>query len=275
MITLVTTVFLASLLGSLHCAGMCGPFVAFAVGQPTGENNASRTHLQLAYHGGRLVTYTLLGAAAGATGALLDLTWALAGMQPVAMALAGGLMVGLGCIELLRSRGYRIALFHPPKLLVKTVQRGQRLAMALQPTRRALVIGLLTTLLPCGWLYAFAITAAGTGSPLTGAVVMAVFWVGTLPVLISLGVGLQAALGALGKRLPSVSAIALIAVGLFTLAGRFQLDPSSLAKVVTQQQSTQHLEGSSGPSVPNPNELPPCCQEKLGSELESELPATP
>ena len=32
MIALLTTVFVASLVGSLHCAGMCGPFVAVAVG---------------------------------------------------------------------------------------------------------------------------------------------------------------------------------------------------------------------------------------------------
>ncbi len=126
--------------------------------------------------------------------------------------------------------------------------------LKLQPTQRALAIGLLTTLLPCGWLYAFALTAAGTGSPIYGAVVMAVFWVGTLPVLVSLGASVQLALGVLGKRLPVLCAMALIAVGLMTIGGRMGLEPAALA---------QAIEGASpdGASVPDPSELPPCCRE--------------
>lgn len=252
MIAPVTTIFVASLLGSSHCAGMCGPFVAFALGQP-GEGS-SRWKLQVAYHGGRLITYTILGAAAGSLGALVDMTSTLAGLQPIAMALAGGLMVALGVTELLRHFGHRIAHIQPPKLLVQTVQRGQRMALAMRPGRRALAIGLLTTLLPCGWLYAFALTAAGTGSPLYGAVVMLVFWAGTLPVLVSLGAGIQAALGLLGKRLPAVCAIALIVVGLTTLAGRMNLDSNAIA------QSLESKHSATDSSVPDPNELPPCCQ---------------
>lgn len=259
MTTLVITVLLASLLGSLHCAGMCGPFVAFAVGQPNGST--SRATLQFAYHGGRLITYTLLGAAAGAAGALIDLTSALAGVQPIAMALAGGMMIVLGLAELLRYYGHRLPSVHPPAFLVKTVQRGQRLAMTLQPTRRALVIGLLTTLLPCGWLYAFAITAAGTGQPGLGAVVMAVFWVGTLPVLMTVGVGVQAALGMFGKRLPVLCGIALVVVGLSTLMGRFALTPEALAQAVQSDAAQRSGTVSTDAVVPDPNELPACCRE--------------
>ncbi|QDU55753.1 sulfite exporter TauE/SafE family protein [Aeoliella mucimassa] len=251
MIAQVVTVFVASLLGSPHCAGMCGPFVAFAVGQSS--DGTSRWHLQFAYHGGRLVTYALLGAVAGSLGALIDLTSTLAGLQPVATALAGGLMIAMGVTELLRHFGHRIGKLHPPAVLVKAVQRGQRLAMKLTPFKRALAIGLLTTLLPCGWLYMFALTAAGTGNPVAGAVVMAVFWAGTLPILVSLGAGVQAAVGILGKRLPLVCATALIAVGLMTLVGRLGLEPEALAHSVEQRQPA-------GQDAPDPNELPPCCR---------------
>ncbi len=260
MIPLVATVFFASLLGSLHCAGMCGPFVAFAVGQ-TGDE-PSRVTLHLAYHGGRLVTYALLGAVAGSLGALLDMTSALAGLQPVAMALAGGLMIVFGMAELLRQFGHRIAHIRPPKLLVQTVHRGQRLALALSPTRRALAIGLLTTLLPCGWLYAFALTAAGTGNLFYGAVVMAVFWVGTLPVLLSLGASVQFAMGAFGKRTPLLAALALIVVGLTTIGGRMGLEPAALARAVEASHLTNEV------AVPDPGELPPCCRETVENRPE-------
>ena len=61
---LVVTVFTMSVLGSLHCAGMCGGLMFFALGsdQSDDEDGTTRKHskirLQFAYHGGRLVTYT-------------------------------------------------------------------------------------------------------------------------------------------------------------------------------------------------------------------------
>ena len=61
----LATVVIASFVGSLHCTVMCGPLVAFAVGNPTGERRASRVGLHAAYHGGRLSTYSLVGGSAG------------------------------------------------------------------------------------------------------------------------------------------------------------------------------------------------------------------
>ena len=250
MMAMLVAVFAASLLGSVHCAGMCGPFVAFAVGQPS--DGTSRTRLHFAYHGGRLVTYMLLGAAAGAAGALLDLASSLAGLQPIAMALAGTLMIGFGVAELLRQYGRRVALVEPPRFLAKLVQRGQRVALKFPPTKRALAIGLLTTLLPCGWLYAFAITAAGTGSAAYGALVMALFWTGTLPILISVGVGTRALLGTLGKRMPLLCALALIIVGTTTLVGRASLTPAALAKAAAAN--------AEAGAPPDSDQVPACCQ---------------
>jgi sulfite exporter TauE/SafE len=88
------------------------------------------------------------------------------------------------------------------------------------PARRALVMGLLTACLPCGWLYAFVVAAAGTGSPLGGAGLMAVFWLGTLPVMVGLGVGVRALARPLGRLLPVGCAVAMIVVGLLAVAGR-------------------------------------------------------
>jgi sulfite exporter TauE/SafE len=43
--------------------------------------------------------------------------------------------------------------------------------------------GLISTWLPCGWLYVFAIAAAGAGGVAWGMLLMTAFWVGTLPLL--------------------------------------------------------------------------------------------
>ena len=54
---LLFAVVIASFVGSLHCVGMCGPLVAFAVSDPQGRKAASPVRLHAAYHGGRLLTY--------------------------------------------------------------------------------------------------------------------------------------------------------------------------------------------------------------------------
>ncbi|XAL99333.1 sulfite exporter TauE/SafE family protein [Phycisphaeraceae bacterium D3-23] len=227
MTALIAAVFIASVLGSLHCAGMCGAFVAFAVGgmdAPAGK----RARLHAAYNGGRLVTYMLLGAAAGSIGALLDLGGALAGLSRVAAVIAGVMMVGFGVVALTHAMGKSTMRWPVPAFMQRAMMAGQTFAMKLTPTRRAVVIGLLTTLLPCGWLYAFAITAAGTASPSWGAVTMAVFWLGTLPVMVSLGACVQKLTGTVGRQLPVVTALAVIVVGLWTLAGRAGLDAQAI-----------------------------------------------
>src|SRR6266700_1728996 len=88
MTALVIAIFAASVLGSFHCAGMCGAFLALASGDASG---GWRKHMRLqgAYHVGRLISYLALGAAAGSVGRLIDLAGALAGIRPLAAAFAG------------------------------------------------------------------------------------------------------------------------------------------------------------------------------------------
>lgn len=258
MIALISAVFVASLVGSLHCAGMCGAFVAFAVTDPQGKPG-QRAMLNVAYHGGRLTTYVALGIAAGSVGALLDLSGALVGLSQVAMSIAGGVMVVFGLSAGLAAMGKRSIRVPVPRIMHQMLSRGHRLAMRFSPVKRALVIGLLTTLLPCGWLYAFAAVAGGTASPILGGLTMAVFWLGTLPVLVSLGVGVQRVGGILGQKLPHATALALILVGLWTLIGRGGLDAQSLAA----QQPVVHDTVSATAAVQTIGETTPsCCESK-------------
>jgi sulfite exporter TauE/SafE len=76
--------------------------------------------------------------------------------------------------------------------------------------------------MPCGWLYVFVATAASTGSAPGGAVVMAAFWAGTVPVLAGVGALAQRAAGPLRARLPVVTAALLVVLGVLTVAGKLQ-----------------------------------------------------
>ncbi|MEM1329770.1 MAG: sulfite exporter TauE/SafE family protein [Planctomycetota bacterium] len=227
ILPLIAAVFAASVLGSMHCAGMCGAFLAFAVQPGSKGSEGGRRDalwpLHSAYHVGRLLTYTLLGFAAGGLGAAIDLGGRAAGVQRAALIGAGGLMVFFGVVAILRQVGMRLPRAPLPRAWRELIGKGQRLAFEMPPLARAWSIGLLTPMLPCGWLYAFAVLAAGTGEPVAGGLVMAVFWVGTLPVLIGLGVGVQAMTGVLRRHMPLLTSLAVVAVGLWTLLGRAPL----------------------------------------------------
>ncbi|HWB20375.1 MAG TPA: sulfite exporter TauE/SafE family protein [Phycisphaerales bacterium] len=260
MIALVTAIFLASVLGSLHCAGMCGAFLAIAVNS---EQGASKTRLQIMYHSGRLLTYAVFGACAGGLGLLLDAGGVLIGMQRMATVIAGFTVATFGVLLLLRSAGMRTGRINPPKFLQSLVFWGHRVSDTMPASRRALVIGLLTAFLPCGWLWAFVITAAGTGSVALGALCMFVFWLGTLPVMVSLGAGIQSLSGWLGRKAPLVTACVLVACGLWTVSGRW-----ALADVVHRDDATlfaAHAEHSDEPATvveSISSAKPSCCQHE-------------
>jgi len=248
MPTLISAIFFASILGSLHCAGMCGAFLAIAVG----DSGSWRRHvaLQSAYHGGRLVSYTILGLAAGTVGHFVDLGGALAGLSRVATAVAGATIVVFAIVTLLQVTGVSRARLHPPEWMSAWVHAGHRVAMARPPVVRAGMIGLFTTLLPCGWLYAFVAASAGTASPWLGALTMSVFWLGTLPVMVGAGAGIKTILGPLGRRMPVVTCVALICIGTWTLLGRTGLDAVVLAAHVH------------GPTTQGVVDKPECCKER-------------
>lgn len=219
MIALALSVLAASLLGSPHCAGMCGGLVAvYARGQP--GRVASRWLDHLAYNGGRLVGYALLGAACGLLGGAVDLTGALAGVHEAAAGVAGILIALWGGLSLAEALGARPPIPGPPRALGRLVARGMAAVAPASPTSRALVMGLLTAGLPCGWLYLFVVTAGGTGTPWGGAAVMGLFWLGTLPVMVGLGVGVRALARPLTRVLPVGFAVAMIVLGLLAVAGR-------------------------------------------------------
>ena len=225
MLALAGTIFVASLLGSAHCAGMCGPFVCFYAGA---DDRASGWG-HLAYNGGRLVSYLVLGTIAGLLGAGVEQVGAGVGVARSAGIVAGVLMIAWGVFTLLSLRGVSLPTLAPLAGAQRWMAARLRDVRDLPPTVRALTIGLLTTLLPCGWLYAFVVTAAGTGSVRGALALMTVFWLGTLPVMLAFGVGIRRLAGPLRAKLPMLSAIVIVLVGMMSLTGRLRLDPATVA----------------------------------------------
>ncbi|MEO1230644.1 MAG: sulfite exporter TauE/SafE family protein [Myxococcota bacterium] len=214
---LLSTVLLASFVGSLHCFGMCGGFVGFYAGAGRGTS-AWLSHG--AYNGGRLLTYVGLGALAGGLGATFEALPGLAHIERAAGLVAGVLIVAWGLLLLLQALGARWATLPGSYTLGRQVTRVLGRLADEPPLLRALLLGLSSTLLPCGWLYGFVTAAAGTGDPGRGAMVLFAFWLGTVPAMLFAGQGFSALAKRLGSRLGLLMPLLLIAMGLATLVGR-------------------------------------------------------
>lgn len=227
MIPLVAAILASSLVGSFHCAGMCGAFLALAV-TPSGklEDLANTSHTTnrsarlIQYNLGRLIAYTTLGALAGLVGSAIDLGGAVAGVQRFAAIGAAVISLAFGLSLVSRSMGRKHWTIPLPRPIRSVAAVAFRAADRMPLSARPLAIGLATGLLPCGWLWVFVATAAGTANIASGAVVMMAFWLGTLPVMVALGAGLQRFFGAAGRRLPLSAAIALVLVSIATIAVR-------------------------------------------------------
>lgn len=217
MTPLALPVLLASLAGGLHCVAMCGPFSAAAGGFEAGR--AGSLSRQVAYHAGRLAAYAALGALAGGVGGLLDLGGALAGVARISAIVAGASLVVFG-VSALWPRRDLIELGRGPKASARWLARLLAWGASRAPLERAFVLGLATAFVPCGWLYAFVMTAAGTGAIVPALTVMLAFWAGTVPWLLGASFGIRALVPRLGARVRTASACLVAIAGLAILVLR-------------------------------------------------------
>ena len=193
-----------------HCVGMCSPFVLFVSRRyvPPGGGRLAVLAAQGWYTAGRIVTYAVLGAAAGALGGVVELAGGLLGMQRAASIVAGGVLVIWALVAL--------------SDLVPRLDTGgnlfARVAGALKgrvpghPFATGLVLGLL----PCGLLYSALIASAARGGVFDGAAALAVFGLGTAPALL----GLSAADELLARNRPFINRLSqlfLLVMGLWFL----------------------------------------------------------
>lgn len=202
----LTGVLAASIVGSVHCIAMCGPLVGL-------HGGAKTLRLSLVHSLGRLTTYVALGAIAGLVGSAIDLAGRVGNLQRVATVLAAVAIIAIAVVPLVRKRrGPATSPFTSALVRIRPKSAA----------KRAWIIGTLTGLLPCGWLWAFVVMAAGSASPLAGAAIMGTFWLGTAPAMIGVLRFAGPLVTAMRTRMPVITAIVLCALGLGTLAMRWQ-----------------------------------------------------
>lgn len=163
--------FITGLIGSLHCAGMCGPLLCAV---PMDKRSPSREWTSLfVYNTGRIVSYALLGLLMGLGGAVL-LKAAGAWFAYV----AGALLLGLGVYKLFRGRTREWSM---PAFM----RRWMGMLFRTRSPWVLPLLGMLNGLIPCGVVYAALAGASVTADPWQGALYMLVFGLATWPALFS------------------------------------------------------------------------------------------
>ncbi|MBC7453768.1 MAG: sulfite exporter TauE/SafE family protein [Massilia sp.] len=222
-------VFLVGLAGSVHCVGMCGGIVsAFSVAPPSrapfpvavvslaAAPAASSALRVAAYNTGRITSYATAGAiAAGLAGGVRTLA-GLSAWQSAGYWIANLILVLLG-----------LYLTGAWPQLARVEQLGQGLWRRLRPLMgrimpldssfKMLALGALWGWLPCGMVYSVLLTATLAGSAAGGAAVMLAFGLGTLPMLLALGMAGAKLRGALQR--PAVRALGGLVVLSFGVLG--------------------------------------------------------
>ena len=164
------------LLGSLHCAAMCGPLL-LALPAPVGAGAGRFIAGRIFYQLGRIATYCLLGVGAGLVGRSIFL----AGLQRW-LSIALGVAILLGFLI-----SKKVAVSAPAVRLVARLKSAMSAQLQRRDLRSLVLLGMLNGLLPCGLVYVALAGAVCGGSLVDGIFYMALFGAGTLPTMLGIG----------------------------------------------------------------------------------------
>ena len=234
----LSALFVTGLLTSVHCVAMCGGInLSQSVG--TGEPSGKRLKAPLLYNLGRVISYTVIGGIVGGIGSVLFLSETLKVIL-LALAAVGMLLMGL------RMLGWLPWWLTPRMPRFLSAHLGKAGA-----GKGPLVVGLLNGLMPCGPLQAMQLYALATGSVLTGALSMLLFYLGTVPLMLGAGALFSTLKGKFVFFVQRVSAVLVVffaivmasnAFSLFGLGGFASATPAQTDTVQTEKSADSLLQ---------------------------------
>ncbi|MCB0496618.1 MAG: sulfite exporter TauE/SafE family protein [Cyclobacteriaceae bacterium] len=165
--------FLMGFLGSFHCIGMCGPIVLALPGKSVAY--------KVLYNLGRTITYTLMGIVVGMVGQ----GFSMVGWQQ-------WLSIGVGALMLIiilftKYKHFDLPMSGAINALYQKVKSALGPLLRSESSLAPLLIGILNGLLPCGLVYAALFAALSMGGVSASAYYMALFGLGTIPIMLGLG----------------------------------------------------------------------------------------
>ena len=235
-------IFMIGLLGSVHCVGMCGGIVsafslaparrfpvAVVAAPPAVAQSGTLDAMMriISYNAGRIGSYAMAGALAGGIAGGARLLAGVSVMQAGGFWLANLMLVALG----LYLMGAWQGLARLEAVGQSLWRRIQPLTKRLQPLDspvKLLALGGLWGWLPCGMVYSVLLTAMLTGSAWSGASVMLVFGLGTLPTLLVMGLlGERLKRWLQQRRVRVMSGLLVLGFGMLGLLRAFNGMPAS------------------------------------------------
>jgi len=204
--------FLIGFLGSFHCLGMCGPIV---LALPVGNTSNFKLILsRILYNLGRIVTYTFFGAVFGFFGRGITFV----GFQSFA-SIAVGVIILIYYLMPSKYKG-TLSTTAPYQLLNNFVKSTFKKITKTGSPQALFLFGIINGFLPCGFVY-FALAGAITmGDSLSGATFMALFGLGTTPIMLGTALAGKFISGNLRVRMNKLIPIfAVIMAVLFILRG--------------------------------------------------------
>jgi sulfite exporter TauE/SafE len=208
------------LLSGVHCIGMCGGIVGaltFSLPEPVRRSGGRLLAFTLAYNLGRILSYAVAGALFGWLGALMVASGSGSWTAWLPRLVAAVVTTAVGFyIAGWFPRFARVERLGEP--LWRLLEPLGRRLLPVRTLTRALLYGALWGWLPCGLVYAMLIAAPAQASAVGGAVYMALFGIGTLPVMLGTGLLAGRLRDIAGRPGPRVAGgLAVIGLGLFAL----------------------------------------------------------
>lgn len=201
--------FLLGFLGSFHCAGMCGPLVFML--PKNSESPGAIFAGRFIYNSGRVVTYIAIGLLFG----LFGMALALKGFQRELSVLTGVLIV----VTVLFTAGKkeRVKAYSVSAAYTNPIRNTLKKLFSTKTYFSLFLIGILNGLLPCGFVYLAVAGATSTGSVGGGMLYMALFGLGTFPVMMTLSLAANFLGIKFRKIFTKISPLIAIALAVFLI----------------------------------------------------------
>ncbi len=261
--TILISAFVLGIMGSFHCAGMCGPI---AIALPLhGNSIAQKIFGGALYNIGRTITYGIMGALFGMLGQGIHLL----GFQQTVSVVMGALMIISVLFPALFRNQYTLdkSLFSLVGKLKKSIGK----LFAVRSFQSLFFIGLLNGLLPCGLVYIAIAGAIGTGNTAKGAFYMILFGLGTIPMMLGISLAGNVLGLAVRQKINKIIPVLVVVVGLLFVLRGLDLGIPYLSpkKQMIEKKFENNLTGKDT-IVVTEKQLPPCCQKPATDSTNSE-----
>jgi len=242
------------LMGSFHCAGMCGPI---AIALPLHGNTVPQKIFGgTLYNVGRTITYGIMGAIFGLLGQGIQLL----GVQQKISVVMGAVMIISVLFPALFKNQYRLdkSTFSFVGKLKKRI--GEM--FSIRSFQSLFFIGMLNGLLPCGLVYMAIAGAIGTGNAVEGTLYMMLFGLGTIPMLLTISLAGNIMSQAIRRKINKLIPVMVVVVGLLFILRGLSLGIPYLSpeKQRIEQKFEKSLEKNTSSLIQEPKG--DCCSKK-------------